>query len=179
MKSHVFTAAGLLTLLTSLGGVTPAAPAYRLPRQEIGVSAVHSSGGTFGCRASFGSSPVGWDAGASFQQGIGFWYTLPRPLITAIGDDSPEVRFPSRLDQNTPNPFNPRTTIRFAVSTSGPVKLELFDLRGRRIAILLDQEMTAGEHEVVFHPTDLASGVYVYRLRAGSFRQSRCITLIK
>lgn len=84
-----------------------------------------------------------------------------------------------------PNPFNPRTTIRFALPHDAEVTLEVINPGGRRVAgLLLGEYRSAGLHEVVWNGVDdgnnrLASGVYLYRLRAGEFTQSRKLTLLK
>ena len=72
------------------------------------------------------------------------------------------------LGQNFPNPFNPSTTIRFAIPKAGYVRLEVINLLGREVAILVAQEMEAGWFRVVWRP-DLASGAYICRLRAGDY----------
>jgi hypothetical protein len=178
MKAHTLGLLCLLVMLTSLPSPSKAG-SFRVWRQVIGGGAINAATNSLRTRGTIGQSPTGWFATTKFQHGVGFWYTLSRRVTTAVGDPPTALGFQNRLDQNSPNPFNPRTTIRFSLSVSGPVKLDLFDLRGRRVAQLLDQEMSAGEHDLVFHPTDLASGVYVYRIQAGAFTQSRRITLIK
>ncbi len=72
------------------------------------------------------------------------------------------------LEQNYPNPFNPSTIIRYQLPANSAVKLEVFDMVGRRVASLVNAEQTAGRYEVNFNATNLASGVYFYRLQANS-----------
>ena len=71
-----------------------------------------------------------------------------------------------KLEQNFPNPFNPSTTISYSIPERGLVRLEVFDLLGRRVATLLNETQEAGRHSVTFRPEGLASGVYIYRLEA-------------
>ncbi len=109
---------------------------------------------------------------------IGFWY------LAAVGDPGPPSDVPepirgNRLEQNVPNPFNPSTTISFAIEATGPVRLRLFDLRGQTVATLIDGELPAGAHSLVFSPTTLASGVYFYRLETGTFVETRRLLLLK
>ncbi|MDZ7291387.1 MAG: choice-of-anchor D domain-containing protein [candidate division KSB1 bacterium] len=84
-----------------------------------------------------------------------------------------------RLFQNYPNPFNPATTIRFALPKRSPVTLMLFDVLGREVAILVDEELQPGEYKVVFEASDLSPGVYLYRLQAEGFSRTKKLTLMK
>lgn len=83
------------------------------------------------------------------------------------------------LLEAAPNPFNPTTTIRFRTSGAGPVKLEVFDLVGRRVRLLEDAMLGAGTHSRVFEAGKLASGVYVVRLEADGRRQANRVLLLK
>ena len=83
------------------------------------------------------------------------------------------------LEQNYPNPFNPSTMINFSLGKSGQVTLSVYDLLGRQVAELVNGKMEAGVHEVNLDASELASGVYVYRLTAGGFVQSRKMVLLK
>lgn len=86
------------------------------------------------------------------------------------------------LMQNYPNPFNPVTKIRFAVPVklSGVIiMLRIYDLTGKEVAIPVNASMNAGYYETDFNASDLASGVYVYRLQAGNFTEQKKFTLIK
>ena len=78
-----------------------------------------------------------------------------------------------------PNPFNPRTTFSFKLSTQEHVSLVVYDLAGRRVATLLKQVMSAGTHTMGWDASGLASGMYVYRLRTGSETVSGPVTLVK
>ena len=83
------------------------------------------------------------------------------------------------LKPNYPNPFNPSTQIAFDLPESADVRLTVFDVLGRQVATLINQPMKAGTHTVSFDAQRLASGVYIYRLEAGSFSMTRNMMLIK
>ncbi len=83
------------------------------------------------------------------------------------------------LEGNYPNPFNPSTEIRFALPEAQHVRLVVYDVTGREIARLVDALLPAGTHRVSFDATHLPSGVYLYRLTAGSFDQARRMMLLK
>jgi hypothetical protein len=83
------------------------------------------------------------------------------------------------LEQNFPNPFNPRTVIGYQLPVVSDVKLVVFDLLGREVAVLVDGKADAGAHQVTFDGAGLSSGVYVCRLTAGTFTGSRKMLLAK
>ena len=86
--------------------------------------------------------------------------------VTAI-DDEPNVLHHFVLEQNYPNPFNPQTSIRFNLSKTGPVTLKIYDINGALVNTLMQNTLhTAGEHVISWSPSNLASGVYFYRLQA-------------
>lgn len=120
------------------------------------------------------SDPTGWlfslnyiDVEASSYTGV---------------DDLPPVSF--GLAGNYPNPFNPSTTIEFAVPSGGPVMLSIFDARGRRVRVLADEPMPAGRHAVAWDGRDgagrrVSSGVYYCRLEAGGRSDTMRMMLVK
>jgi Metallo-peptidase family M12B Reprolysin-like/FlgD Ig-like domain len=88
------------------------------------------------------------------------------------------------LRDNRPNPFNPQTQISFDLPSAGPASLRVYDLSGRLVATLVDATLTSGAHSATWDGTDLhgqavASGVYLYELRAGASRETRRMTLLK
>jgi hypothetical protein len=83
------------------------------------------------------------------------------------------------LDQNFPNPFNPSTTIRFDLPSPEHVSLKLYNLIGEEVATLIDEVRSAGSHSVVWNAGGMPSGQYFYRITAGSFTQTRKVTLLK
>lgn len=86
---------------------------------------------------------------------------------------------PLVLAQNYPNPFGTTTTIRFATRESGHVLAAVYDMLGRRVALLSDDTLEAGWHEVTWTPSGLAAGLYVYRLQLGSHSVVRTMSLLK
>ena len=91
-----------------------------------------------------------------------------------------EPGFPSEFELAAyPNPFNPTTQIRFTLPMESQVELGVYTVTGRRIATLVNEVRLPGTHQVTFDASDLASGVYIYRIRAGDFMQSGKMTLVK
>ena len=83
------------------------------------------------------------------------------------------------LEPSYPNPFTGVTTIPFATPSNGAVRLEVYDLLGRRVATLVDEVVTAGSHEVNWNASDLPSGMYFVRLTAGSFMATERMSLVR
>jgi len=83
------------------------------------------------------------------------------------------------LHQNYPNPFNPVTVIGYRLSVRSEVRLEVFDITGRRVAFLVNERQSAGQHQVSFNASTLSSGVYLYRLTTGELIRTRKMILIK
>jgi hypothetical protein len=109
-----------------------------------------------------------------------------RPIwVVAEAVDVPEGLPNQILTSSYPNPFNPSTTIRFSLPAPGTVTLTVYDLTGRRIARIIDgDDFPVGHHEAVWSGVDdagnsVSSGVYLYRLEAGEFVQTRKMTLLK
>jgi hypothetical protein len=83
------------------------------------------------------------------------------------------------LRQNYPNPFNPTTTIEFSLPQSGPTTLKVYDMLGREVATLVDENLTAGRYKTTWSAAEVASGVYVCRLRSGRYATSSRMVLLK
>ena len=100
---------------------------------------------------------------------------------TAGVPDQDETELPRTfaLEQNYPNPFNPETVIGFQLPLETHVTLKVYDLLGRKVAVLASENMPAGRHEVAFDASMLTSGLYLYRLEAGDKVLHRVMTLLK
>jgi hypothetical protein len=101
--------------------------------------------------------------------------------LTSVEQPATESNTPVEfsLSQNYPNPFNPSTTIRFSLPQREHVTLKVFDVLGREVATLVDGEMAAGNHAVTFAPRTSTSGLYFYKITAGTFSQTRKAVLMK
>jgi hypothetical protein len=83
------------------------------------------------------------------------------------------------LGQNYPNPFNPVTKIEFSIGKAGPVKLIVYDILGREVASLINNDMKAGKYSVNFDATSLASGIYFYKMTSGDFTDVKKMVVLK
>jgi len=98
--------------------------------------------------------------------------------VTALGLNT-NLPTSYALEQNFPNPFNPTTTIRFALPEAASVRLALYNAVGQEVLTLVQGVREAGLHEIVLDGSSLASGVYVYRLEAGRFADQKKLVLVK
>jgi len=115
-----------------------------------------------------------------------YWFgAVPAPPAVAMPMAKPTpVPLTFALEQNHPNPFNPTTTISFSVPTAGRTNLDVFNVLGQHVRCLLDDDIEAGAHSIVWDGKDgdghsVASGIYLYRLRAGKAVESKKMVLLK
>jgi hypothetical protein len=105
---------------------------------------------------------------------------FPKSILTGVGD-LPQVVNNFNLYQNYPNPFNPSTRIKYSVSTSSLVSMKIYNILGKEVAVLLNEQKNPGEYEITFNSSkyNLASGVYFYKLTAGGFTSVKKMMLLK
>jgi len=100
-----------------------------------------------------------------------------RPFLHGINNSFIPESF--TLLQNYPNPFNPVTNIKFSIPRSSFVKINVFDITGKEVTKLVNENMNAGSYTVDFNASDLATGVYLYRIDADGFTDVKKMMLIK
>ncbi|RME00764.1 MAG: T9SS C-terminal target domain-containing protein [Calditrichaeota bacterium] len=180
-KSMFVSLAGIFVICLLTGG---AAAQTRIASGVIGNGGATMSGGSMQLAGTVGQPAAGRSSGQANTVSSGFWGQSSNVVtdVAGPGVESPPLRF--RLYQNHPNPFNPATTIRYALPAATGVRLTVHDLVGRTVRVLVAKTQRAGEHSVVWDGRDergrqLASGVYVYRLDAGRFTKSAKMLLLK
>ena len=99
------------------------------------------------------------------------------PKSGVAGEEEIPTEF--ALTQNFPNPFNPTTEIQYAIPSASNVKLEIFNITGEKVATLVEGFMNEGTYKVSFNASNLPSGMYLYRIIAGNFVQTRKMLLLK
>ncbi|MDR3627255.1 MAG: T9SS type A sorting domain-containing protein, partial [Ignavibacteriaceae bacterium] len=105
-----------------------------------------------------------------------FTFTVPG-AVTSVKDVKTIKNF--SLSQNYPNPFNPSTRIEYSLPKSEHVTLKVYDILGREVATLVNENKQTGSYSIQFNAGKFASGVYIYRIQAGSFTQTKKLLLLK
>jgi photosystem II stability/assembly factor-like uncharacterized protein len=101
------------------------------------------------------------------------------PAVIGINGNQNTVSDQYALHQNYPNPFNPMTKLKFQMSNKGFVKLTIFDMLGKEIVTLVNEDLNEGTYNFEWNASNYPSGIYFYKLEAGEFSQSRKMVLIK
>jgi hypothetical protein len=101
------------------------------------------------------------------------------PDITSIDDNQPVSVNDYQLHQNYPNPFNPSTTIEFSLPQSGFVTLKIYNILGEKVATLVSDRLSPGSYSYVWDASELTSGVYLYRLQAADYIETRKMVLTR
>lgn len=122
---------------------------------------------------------LGQASGAALQGVLYFddWQLDPTVVLNVRGEGVMPGQYV--LEQNFPNPFNPQTHFRFTIADSRFVQLQIFDVLGRNVATLVNEQMPAGHYEVPWDATNISSGVYFYQLSAGNFLETKKLTILK
>ncbi len=128
------------------------------------------------------TSNIPWGGDTLFlftNKGLSVYDTIRVHGLTVDVNDNPEMPIEYSLFQNYPNPFNPSTKITYSVASLSNVSLKVYDILGREVVTLVNEEKPAGRYEVNFNASSLASGVYFYQIKAGSFIQTKKLMLLK
>ena len=117
---------------------------------------------------------VGPDSANSVFQALR-WFDI----VLGVNGNGGAIPTQFALEQNYPNPFNPATTIKFSIPEVSKVTLKIYDILGREVSTLVNEVRNAGNHEVNFDASNLASGMYIYSIKAGDYTASKKMMLLK
>jgi hypothetical protein len=106
-------------------------------------------------------------------------YYILDPISTGINSEKDNFPKEFTLYQNYPNPFNPVTTLRYSIPQNSNVKLVVYDILGKEVVTLVNEEKHGGTYELNWNAVNLPSGVYFYQLQAGSFVENKKMVLLK
>jgi hypothetical protein len=114
-----------------------------------------------------------------YAGGRGIWKRPLSEMTTGVNSIVEHVPDRFSLSQNYPNPFNPSTIFRFALAAKSFVSIKVFDVTGREIAVIVSEELPAGEYSRQWNASALSSGVYFYQLQAGGFSDTKKLMIIR
>jgi len=165
----------ILLMTPGLGQAQP-----RLAASVVGAGGIEANQASLRLTGTLGQPVVGTLTTGGYTVEAGFWFTENTPQATPIeADDAAEVPTQVHLAPNYPNPFNPQTTIGYALPQAGPVRLIVYDAQGREVARPVDRPQAAGRYTVTFDARALPSGAYFYRLAAGAIVKTGSMLLLK
>lgn len=149
-----------------------------LPFSVISSGGQNSLNESFIMNGTVGKAFIGKSVSVNNHQYSGFWYVYKADIGTPVEN---EETFPTefKLQQNYPNPFNPSTMIKFSVPERSNVLIKIYDILGGEVATIVNEEIEAGWYTRVFNATGYSTGVYIYRMQAGNYTQTRKMLLIK
>jgi hypothetical protein len=180
MKEKIIYAIIIIALLLSLQDIYPQ---VAVKRCVFGSGGVLSETNNYKLSGTLGQTLIGEVINTDLQTMNGFWYQV-NATITSVESNPEELPAEFSLQQNYPNPFNPATTIKYSIPVVEsrdvvPVKLILYDILGNEVVTFVNEEQRPGIYEIVFHASNLASGIYIYRLTTEGFVQSKKLVLMK
>lgn len=175
-----------LTAILAVGFLAGRSEAQILmPAFVTGTGATETSDGQLALLGTFGQPMVGPTGNNSQIHHAGFWVRIATGMASSVERlDSAELPREYKLDGNYPNPFNPTTTIHFSIPEQAIIRLTVYDMLGKVVAVLADKEMGAGEYRVTWDARDgtgnpVSSGSYLYRLESTNYASVKIMTLLK
>ncbi len=184
MSQRLITALVGILMLTTLFLPRSARAQVQLQVDAITSGAtVSASGSAVTLQGSIGQIATSGSESSVMQSFSGIWSALYSGEVNTDIEktDPPSSNLPENfnLEPAYPNPFNPRTKIRYALPEAAHVKLAVYNMLGKQIRVLVNQRQKAGRYTISFRARDLSSGIYLYRLQAGAFTGERKMTLVK
>jgi hypothetical protein len=167
-----------LRLFSPVPPCTPANTSPTYPNGDISfLDGIPGNGNKFQSASSEG--PEGNANTASGNYSRTLYFLFGGSNTTNVTDSSQQIPRRFSLEQNYPNPFNPSTTIRYQVTEAQVTTLKIYDLLGREVAVLVNKAEPQGIYEVQWNASTMPSGVYYYRLQAGSHVETKAMILLK
>lgn len=156
---------------------------FILSQNQISYLVIGSGGGKISgttniMNITLGEPMVGKMSSPTNTTYIGFWSVYQQDVLTAVEGEE-ELPLQYKLEQNYPNPFNPSTLIKFAVPERSKVLIKIYNITGEEIETLVNEEKDRGWYEIKFNKAGLSSGIYIYRMQAGSYVSTKKMMLVK
>ena len=149
----------------------------QISQSVFGNGSTPISSSTYYLTSTLGQNAIGLTQNTLYQHSVGYWYGFN----IIVGIVNTEDQLPKQFDlyQNYPNPFNPVTHIKYAVPSVSQVYIEIFSILGQRVRTLVNEQKTPGYYTIVFDASSLASGFYIYRMRAKGFLSTKKLLILK
>jgi len=154
-----------------------------LPAQDtiqkivLGNGAVQVNSTAYQIKGTVGQRLIDLSDNTSYRMNFGFWYI--QRYVVSVEDLMTLIPYEFELFQNYPNPFNAVTRIRYSVPKAADIRIELYNLLGQRVAVLLDAKKEPGFHELEFDAGHLASGFYLYSFQTKGYHFVKKMILAK
>jgi GH43 family beta-xylosidase len=126
-----------------------------------------------------GESFIGKTVNATNQHNLGFWYVYKQSTVTDVEKEEEPIPTIFKLEQNYPNPFNPSTVIKFGVPEKSRVLVKVYDILGNEVTTLVNEDLDAGLYSREFNASGYSSGIYIYRMQAGTYINTKKMILVK
>lgn len=169
------TKAIFVSLLFCFTGVVNAQ--YQIRGSAFGGGGIPVSNSEFQISSTIGQTFIGQALGSNVNLESGFWPNAQ--IVTPVLGVVDLIPRKATLDQNYPNPFNPTTTINYDIPKLSHVMMIVYDVLGRKVQMLVNAEKSPGRYEATFDASRLTSGVYFYRLTAGTYTRTKKMLFIK
>jgi hypothetical protein len=151
----------------------------QIPVSIISNGGERSSSPSYLMLGTVGESFIGKVVNTSYQHQAGFWYVYKQSTVTNVDKENETIPNVFQLEQNYPNPFNPSTIIKFGIPERSNVVLKIYDLLGSEVQTLVNNELEPGWYSRYFNASGYSSGIYIYRLQAGTYINTMKMILVK
>jgi len=175
IKQSAFVVSTLLLLFLFSGILTAQ---NQIPISVISSGGERQSNANYVITGTLGQVSAGLSTTTSFKLQSGFWHLYYQDVVVNVEEED-LLPLTYKLEQNYPNPFNPSTIIKFAVPERTRVLIKIYDILGGEVSTLVNEELDAGRYEKTFNAAALSTGVYIYRIQAGSYVNTKKMLLIK
>ena len=151
----------------------------KLSNNVVGNGAAVISNSNHTLSLTIGQPIIGNTSNTLNTSNFGFWYQYSQTITDVEDKWMYEVPKQFELFQNYPNPFNPITIIRYGLPKESKVKIVVYNILGEVVTMLIDDLQEAGNYEVKFDASRMASGIYIYRIQAREFIETKKMVLMK
>lgn len=175
IKQSAFLLSSVLLLFLFSGILTAQ---NKIPFSVLSNGGERQSNANYVINGTLGQVNVDQSTSTNFRHQSGFWYLYYQDVIVDVEEED-VLPLTYKLEQNYPNPFNPSTTIKFSVPERTLVQMKIYDILGSEVTTLVNEELDAGWYEKTFDAAALSTGVYIYRIQAGSYVNTKKMLMIK